>query len=58
MSYAGVAAWPLGDFSFGCDYDVISGTTKIRQFGFHEAGDIEAMFLSRVDRFRCERIHP
>jgi hypothetical protein len=46
VPYASVAAWPYGDFSFGCDYDVMSDTTKIRQFGFNDAVDSEAMFSS------------
>lgn len=58
VPYASVAAWPFGDFIFGCDYDVMSDTTKIRQFGFHEAVDSEAMFLSLFDRFRRERVIP
>jgi len=58
VPYASVAAWPFGDFIFGCDYDVMSDTTKIRQVGFHEAIDSEAMFLSLFDRLRHERIIP
>jgi nucleoside-diphosphate-sugar epimerase len=58
VSYASIAAWPFGDFIFGCDYDVMSDTTKIRQFGFHEAVDSEGMFLRLFDRFRRERIIP
>jgi hypothetical protein len=58
VPYASVAAWPFGDFIFGCDYDVMSDTTKIRQFGFHETVESEAMFLSLFDRFRRERIIP
>ena len=35
--YGQVASWGFGDFVFGCEYDVISDTTKARRYGFHGA---------------------
>jgi hypothetical protein len=29
---------------FGIDFDVISDTTKVRRYGFHEVVETEAMF--------------
>lgn len=58
LPFAKTAAWPFGDFIFGCDYDVMSDTTKLRSFGFHEVQDSEAMFLRLFEEFRQERIIP
>lgn len=53
-----VAAWSFGDFIFRCDWDVISSTTKIRQAGFHDVVDSEAMFLRLFDEFRARKVIP
>lgn len=53
-----LAAWAFGDFIFGCDYDVISDTTKLRQHGFHRVEESEAMFLCLLRQFRETRIIP
>ncbi len=53
-----VAAWGFGDFIFRCDWDVITSTTKIRQAGFHDVVDSEAMFLRLFDEFRARKVIP
>ncbi|AXG70528.1 hypothetical protein KORDIASMS9_02768 [Kordia sp. SMS9] len=57
-SYHDVAAWPLGDFMFNCDWDVLLSTTKIQQLGFHEVMDSEEMFLDLLQDFRNRNIIP
>jgi nucleoside-diphosphate-sugar epimerase len=58
IPFGKAAAWPFGDFIFGCDYDVMSDTTKLRKFGFHDVQDSEEMFLNLLREFRAERIIP
>ena len=53
-----LVAWPFGDYVFGCDWDVMTSTTKARQHGFHEVVDSEEMFVRLLKRFRQERIVP
>ena len=53
-----LVAWPFGDYVFGCDWDVMTSTTKARQHGFHEVVDSEEMFVRLLGRFREERIVP
>jgi hypothetical protein len=53
-----LVAWPFGDYVFGCDWDVMTSTTKARQFGFHAVVDSEEMFVRLLTRFREERIVP
>jgi nucleoside-diphosphate-sugar epimerase len=53
-----LVAWPFGDYVFGCDWDVMTATTKARQFGFHDVVDSEEMFVRLLTRFRAERIVP
>ena len=53
-----LVAWPFGDYVFGCDWDVMTSTTKARQHGFHEVVDSEEMFVRLLKRFRHERIVP
>ena len=56
--YADIVAWPFGDYVFGCDWDVMTSTTKARQHGFHDVVDSEEMFLRLLRQFRDERIVP
>ncbi len=56
--YDEIVAWPFGDYVFGCDWDVMTSTTKARQHGFHDVVDSEDMFLRLLTRFRVERIVP
>lgn len=53
-----VAAWSFGDFILRCDWDVITSTTKIRQAGFQDVVDSEAMFLRLFDEFRARKVIP
>jgi len=53
-----LAAWPFGDYVFGCDWDVMSNVTKSRLHGFHDVVDSEEMFVRLLSRFRAERIVP
>jgi nucleoside-diphosphate-sugar epimerase len=56
--YEKVAAWPFGDFIFGCEYDVISDTTKAKQFGFHEVVDSEVGLIAVLDELRKQKLIP
>jgi len=53
-----LAAWPLGDFIFQCDWDVLLSSIKVQQAGFHSVVDSEEMFLSLFQRFRDLGITP
>jgi hypothetical protein len=44
-----LANWKFGNYALGNDWDVMSSTTKLRQFGFCEVMDSEQMYL---DQFR------
>lgn len=57
-SFESLAAWPFGDDWLGCDYDVMSSTTRIRQAGFAQVPDSEEMFLRLFAEFREARIIP
>ena len=52
------AVWGFGDFLFRQDYDVVSSTTRLRQAGFHDVVDTEAMFLDHLTRYREGRLLP
>jgi nucleoside-diphosphate-sugar epimerase len=54
--YERMALWSYGDFIFTPDWDMMSSTTKLRQFGFHDVVDTEQMFLEFFDDFRRRRI--
>jgi len=56
--YEEIVAWPFGDYVFGCDWDVMTSTTKARQHGFNDVVDSEEMFVRLLKRFREERIVP
>jgi nucleoside-diphosphate-sugar epimerase len=56
--YEELVAWPFGDYVFGCDWDVMTSTTKARLHGFHDVVDSEEMFVRLLARFRAERIVP
>jgi len=58
LDYERLVAWPFADYVFGCDWDVMSDTTKSRRFGFHKVVDSEEMFCRLLRRFREERIVP
>lgn len=56
--YEDIVAWPFGDYVFGCDWDVMTSTTKARRHGFHDVADSEDMFVRLLAQFRAERIVP
>lgn len=56
--YGDIAAWPFGDFIFGCEYDNITSTIKARRYGFQECVDTEEMFLELFSRLRQDRVIP
>ena len=53
-----LAAWKFGDLVFGCDYDVMADTTKIRLHGFHRFEPSDRMFLRLLTEFREARVIP
>lgn len=57
-AYADLAAWPFADYVWGCDWDIMSDTTKIRRAGFFEVEDSEATIIRLLKQFRAERIIP
>ena len=56
--YERMALWRYGDFIFTPDWDLMSSTTKLRRFGFHEVIDSQQMFLEFFDDFSRRRIIP
>ncbi len=58
IPFADVAAWPFGDYVFGCDWDVMSDTLKLRRHGFHDCVDSEEMFLRLFREFQERRLIP
>jgi nucleoside-diphosphate-sugar epimerase len=50
--YQDIAAWPFADYVFGCEWDVMSDTLKIREAGFDQYVRSDAMFLRLFRRFR------
>ncbi len=57
-AYEDIAAWPFGDYVFGCDWDVMTDTLKIRRHGFHDCVDSEDMFLRLFQQFRDMNVIP
>jgi nucleoside-diphosphate-sugar epimerase len=53
-----VAGWPFGEAVFNLEYDVMSSTTKARQFGFHDVVDSEEMLLRQFAQFQRLRFIP
>jgi nucleoside-diphosphate-sugar epimerase len=53
-----VADWAFADFQWSQEYDLISATTKLRQAGFADMVDTEAMFLDYLRRYREAKILP
>ena len=58
IPYEKIAAWSFGDFIFGSEYDLITDTIKIKQFGFHEVQDSEQCLLKLFARFKEEKLIP
>jgi nucleoside-diphosphate-sugar epimerase len=55
---ADLVKWPFADYVFGCDYDVMTATTRIRQAGFTDVVDTEDMLLEILAEFRERKIIP
>ena len=58
IPYKEVVSWGFGDFVFGQGFDNVSSTIKIRQAGFEECLDSEAMFAGLFERLRKMRSLP
>jgi nucleoside-diphosphate-sugar epimerase len=58
IPYRDLAAWPFADYVFGCHWDVMSDTLKIRRAGFHDCVDSEAAFLALFQKFRDMKVIP
>ena len=58
IPYQDMAAWPFADYVFGCDWDVMSDTLKIRRAGFHDCVDSEDAFLRLFQQFRDMKVIP
>lgn len=53
-----LAAWPFGDFIFNVEYDVMSDTNKVKQFGFTEVVNSDDMFCELLREFQEQRLIP
>ena len=53
-----LANWRFGDYALRNDWDVMSSTTKLRQLGFCEVIDSEAMFLEQFRVLQREKVIP
>jgi nucleoside-diphosphate-sugar epimerase len=57
-AYDKMALWPYGDFIFTPDWDMMSSTAKLRQYGFNEAQDSQTMFLEYFKSFVTRNVLP
>jgi hypothetical protein len=57
-SFQDAVSWPFGEAVFNLDYDVMSDTTKSRQYGFHEWLDTEEMLFRLFAQFQKMRFIP
>jgi nucleoside-diphosphate-sugar epimerase len=53
-----ITSWPYADWQFAKPVNSYLSTIKIRQAGFHDCVDTEAMYLDWFARLRRERIIP
>ena len=53
-----MVSWRFANYVFGTTWDVMSDSTKIRRYGFHELIDSEQMLLSRLDDLKTLNIIP
>ncbi len=58
IPFEDLVAWPFADYVFGCDWDVMSDTLKIRRAGFHACLDSEEAFLKLFQQFRDMKVIP
>jgi hypothetical protein len=61
-SFQDAVSWPFGEAVFkavfNLDYDVMSDTTKSRQYGFHEWVESEEMLFQLFAQFQKMRFIP
>ena len=57
-SYGDLVNWSFADFSFNCEYDVMSNTTKSRLYGWNEWVDSSSMFERLFGEMRKNKIIP
>jgi nucleoside-diphosphate-sugar epimerase len=58
IPYQDVAAWPFADYVFGCDWDVMTDTLKLRLAGFPDCVRSDEMFLKLFQQFRDMKVIP
>lgn len=58
IPYEQLVSWSYGDFVFTPEFDVISSTTKAKQYGFNEVQDSGEMFVRHFDELRRNKIIP
>jgi nucleoside-diphosphate-sugar epimerase len=58
IPYQDVAAWPFADYVFGCDWDVMTDTLKLRLAGFPDCVRSDEMFLKLFQQFRDMQVIP
>lgn len=56
--YADIVSWHYAEHLFKPDWDMMSATTKLRDFGFHGFVDTPKMFYRHFERFRELRLVP
>ncbi len=58
IPFAEAAIWTYGDFLFTPYWDMMSSTSKLRQFGFTDMIDTETMFFTLFASLQKERVIP
>ncbi|MGV9863415.1 SDR family oxidoreductase [Rhodococcus koreensis] len=58
IPYEKLVSWEYGNFVFTPEFDVISSTTKAKQYGFNEVQDSTEMFLRYFEELRAQKIIP
>ena len=57
-AYEDMAHWPFAQYIFNNEWDMMSDSTKCREFGFLDFVDTERMFLDLFAELRTNRIIP
>ena len=58
IPYNQLVSWGYGDFAFRQDFDNVSSTIKVRQAGFHDCMDSEAMFSQYFTSLQHMKVLP
>jgi nucleoside-diphosphate-sugar epimerase len=58
ISYEQLVSWGYGDFAFRQDFDNVSSTIKVRQAGFQDCMDTEAMFGTYFTKLQELKVLP